>query len=67
MAKDMVSRCAWGNEVRKVDEDCLGQLSRRWKSCERKKAGKGGASLGGRAGRDDDYKLNVFCDTQMGL
>lgn len=55
----------WRDEVGRVaDKDGLGQLRGRWKSCERKNAAKG-ASLGGRAGREDDFhfeyvKLNVF-------
>lgn len=32
-AQVMVSACIWGNEIgRRVDEDCMGQLSRRWNS-----------------------------------
>lgn len=51
-----------------VDEDCLGQLSTRWKSCVRECRKR--SKFASRAGGDGDFVLNMWssvylCDTHM--
>lgn len=59
-----MSACMWGREIgRRVNEDCMGQQSRRWNSV-RENVEKG-ASFGGKAGRNEEFhfgyvELNVF-------